>query len=163
MLNLIRKACSDWFFLRQACWVDWFWLDVVLVRCFKEIRFFIPLLPAAAAKVTLHKSCGELRRVEYSEEGADGGNVWLYYSWDGFIVWNLSQIWNGRKRCWTKNWKYFLTSKLCLCATETLFYSENFSVLKFSNFAGWNWKLFFGLKTAPLSTYSRLRVVSYLY
>ena len=40
------------------------------------------------------------------------------------------------KRCWAKNRKQFLTSKHCLCATETLFQSENFSVLKFSNFAG---------------------------
>ena len=40
------------------------------------------------------------------------------------------------KHCWTKNGKQFLTSKLCLCATETLFQTENFSVFEFLNFAG---------------------------
>jgi hypothetical protein len=83
---------------------------------------------------------------------ADGGNVWLYYNWHGFIVWNLSQIWIGKtlldqtlKIVFDKqtlslcNWDIFLVWKClsfeifnhCRMNLETIFQTKEGCTLPF--------------------------------
>ena len=51
-------------------------------------------------------------------EQAEIGNVWLYLKLRWILLWKLSQIWT-EKRCQTNNWKYFMSSKFWLCATDS--------------------------------------------
>ena len=53
-------------------------------------------------------------------EQAEIGNVWLDLKLKWILLWQLSQIWI-EKRCQTNNWKYFMSSKFWLCATDSFF------------------------------------------
>ena len=58
----------------------------------------------------------------------------MFWSWGGFLVWKLSQTWIGKKLPDQKR-KRFLASKLCLCASQTVFSLKSVSALKILNFA----------------------------
>ena len=53
------------------------------------------------------------------EDGVDGGNVWLYHNWGGFIVWNLSQSWIGKTLLGQKQKIVSDQQTLSLCNWDT--------------------------------------------
>ena len=63
----------------------------------------------------------ELRMAECTKEEANGDNVWLHYNWDGFVVWNLSQIWIG-------------TTGVAGPKTENSFWPANFVFVQLRHF-----------------------------
>ena len=82
----------------------------------------------------------DVRRAACTKEGANGGNVWLYYNLDGFIVWKRSQIWIGKMLlyqcvqksdnrqyntliCWFTGTNYLSTKGLMF---QVLFFIHNF-------------------------------------
>ena len=73
-----------------------------------------------------------------AKRGTDGGNVWIFGCWDGFLVWKLSQLWIGNTLPDPKKGNSFWPANFLFVQLWQFFSLKSVSVLKMSNFEEWN-------------------------